>query len=156
MSENTLKLDEIDKKILKILCENSKINNLALAELVNLSPTPCARRVKILEEAGIIKNYSAKLSREKLGKSLTAFVAITLDRHSEERFKTFEAAVMSFPEVIRMSIITGRSEDYLLEVCVSDMEEYRDFLLSRLNRIEGVVNVHSSFELNRVIDREIF
>ena len=142
MSENHFALDDTDRKILRILAVNGRINNLALAEAVNLSPTPCARRVRRLEEAGIIEGYRAVLN------------AVTLDSHTPERFAAFEEAVKSFPEVVRMSIVTGRAEDYLLQVLVSGMESFESFLLGKLSRIPGVMHVHSSFEMRNVIDRQ--
>ncbi len=154
MSEKEHILDATDKTILRLLSENGRINNLALAEAVNLSPTPCARRVKRLEELGIIEGYSATLNHQMLGYPLSVFIAVTMDRHTPERFAEFERAVAGFPEVIRMSIVTGRSEDYLLQVVVADMPTFESFLLGRLNRIPGVANVHSSFEMRRVIDRQ--
>lgn len=154
MSEKETGLDAIDKRILHILSENGRINNLALAEAVHLSPTPCARRVKRLEDEGYIDGYGARLNREKLGYDLSAFIAVTMDRHTPERFAEFETAVAKFPEVIRMSIVTGRAEDYLLQVVVKDMRTFEAFLLGKLNRLAGVANVHSSFEMRAVIDRE--
>ena len=147
-------LDETDKRILSILANDGPINNLALAEAINLSPTPCARRVKRLEEAGIIEGYRAIVNRHALGYALSAFIAVTLDHHTPERFRVFEEQVSQFPEVIRMSIVTGRAEDYLLQVLVGSMQEFEEFLLSKLNRIPGVINVHSSFEMRCVLDRQ--
>ena len=146
-------LDETDKRILSILA-NGRINNRALAEAINLSPTPCARRVKRLEEAGIIEGYRAIVNRHALGYALSAFIAVTLDHHTPERFRVFEEQVSQFPEVIRMSIVTGRAEDYLLQVLVGSMQEFEEFLLGKLNRIPGVINVHSSFEMRCVLDRQ--
>lgn len=154
MSENHFILDEIDRKILRILSVNGRINNLALADAVSLSATPCARRVRRLEETGIIEGYRAVLNRNALGFGLSVFIAVTLDSHTPERFTAFEEEVKSFPEVVRMSIVTGRAEDYLLQVLVSNMEAFESFLLDKLNRIPGVMNVHSSFEMRCVFDRE--
>ena len=154
MSENHFALDDTDRKILRILAVNGRINNLALAEAVNLSPTPCARRVRRLEEACIIEGYRAVLNRNALGFGLSVFIAVTLDSHTPERFAAFEEAVKSFPEVVRMSIVTGRAEDYLLQVLVSGMESFESFLLGKLSRIPGVMHVHSSFEMRNVIDRQ--
>lgn len=153
MSDKTQEIDAIDRKILRILAEEGRINNLALAEAVNLSPTPCARRVKRLEQLGIIQGYRAELDRAALGYSLSIFIAVTMDKHTPERFEHFEEAVKSFPEVIGMSIVTGRVEDFLLHVVVKDMAAYEAFLLGKLNRLPGVHNVHSSFELRAVIRR---
>lgn len=154
MSEKPQALDGIDKRILQLLSENGRMNNLALAEAVNLSPTPCARRVKRLEDEGYIDGYGARLNRDKLGYALSVFIAVTMDRHTPERFQEFESAVIKFPEVIRMSIVTGRAEDYLLQVLVKDMRAFEAFLLGKLNRVPGVANVHSSFEMRSVINRE--
>ena len=154
MSENHFVLDDTDRKILRILAVNGRINNLALAEAVNLSPTPCARRVRRLEEACIIEGYRAVLNRNALGFGLSVFIAVTLDSHTPERFAAFEEQVSSFPEVIRMSIVTGRAEDYLLQVLVSNMQAFEEFLLGKLNRIPGVINVHSSFEMRCVFERQ--
>ena len=90
-------LDETDKRILSILANDGRINNLALAEAINLSPTPCARRVKRLEEAGIIEGYRAIVNRRALGYALSAFIAVTLDHHTPERFRVFEEQVSQFP-----------------------------------------------------------
>ena len=154
MSDIHLMLDDTDKKILRILADDGRINNLALAEAINLSPTPCARRVKRLEEAGIIEGYRAIVNRRALGYALSAFIAVTLDHHTPERFTAFEEQVSSFPEVIRMSIVTGRAEDYLLQVLVGNMQAFEEFLLGKLNRIPGVINVHSSFEMRCVFERQ--
>ncbi|UJF25251.1 Lrp/AsnC family transcriptional regulator [Suttonella sp. R2A3] len=153
MSENHQQLDNTDRHILRILAHDGRINNLALAEAVNLSPTPCARRVKRLENLGIIQGYRAELDPEALGYHLSIFIAVTMDAHTPERFEHFEAAVKDFPEVISMSIVTGRVEDFLLHVVVKDMASYEAFLLGKLNRLPGVHNVHSSFELRSVFNR---
>jgi len=148
-----MKLDRIDKQLLELLQGNAQWSNLELADKVGLSPTPCARRVKQLEEAGLIKNYVALLDREKLGLKLTAYIGITMDRHTPERFEQFEAEVMTYPEVIECSVVTGQSADYLIKAVVPDMQFYEQFLLGRLTRIPGVSGVHSSFQLRQVIQR---
>lgn len=148
-----MKLDRIDKQLLELLQGNAQWSNLELADKVGLSPTPCARRVKQLEEAGLIKNYVALLDRDKLGLKLTAYIGITMDRHTPERFEQFEAEVMTYPEVIECSVVTGQSADYLIKAVVSDMQFYEQFLLGRLTRIPGVSGVHSSFQLRQVIQR---
>lgn len=149
------KLDPIDFKILKILQNNARISNLELAEMVNLSPTPCTRRVKQLEENGIISEYQAKINRQALGYQLAVFIAISMDKHTAERFANFENRLKEFPEVVSCSIVTGRSEDYLIKAVVRDMAHYEEFLLHRLNKIEGVHQVHTSFELREVFSRSI-
>lgn len=144
-------IDSIDRKILRVLQENAKISNLELAETVGLSPTPCARRVKQLEDAGFIERTLTVLNQEKLGLPLTVYIGISMQRHTPEQFDVFEEAVKTFPEVVSCSVVTGRVEDYLLRVVVRDMKHYEEFLLGRLNRIKGVDSVHSSFVLRDVV-----
>ncbi len=148
-----MKLDRTDRRILKAMQDNARISNLELADAVGLSPTPCSRRVKRLEDSGIIRGHVTLLDQARLGLKLTAYIGITMDRHTPERFEAFEAEVVDYPEVVECSVVTGQSSDYLLKVVVPDMEYYERFLLGRLTRIDGVTGVHSSFELRRVIDR---
>ena len=148
-------LDKIDRQILALLRENARISNLELAESVNLSPTPCARRVKQLEDAGVITGYSVTTDPRKLGYQLSVYIAISMDKHTAERFSNFEKKLREFPEVVSCSIVTGRSEDYLIKALVKDMAHYEEFLLHRLNRIEGIAQVHTSFELREVFSLPI-
>lgn len=150
---STIKLDKTDKLILDILQRNARISNLELAEKVNLSPTPCARRVKQLEDSGIIRRHITILDQEKLGLKLTIMLAVTMEKHNSATFDAFETEIKKFPEVVQCSIVTGRSEDYILKIVAKDMKHYEDFLLKRLNNIKGVQNVHTSFELRKVIDK---
>ena len=148
-------LDKIDRQILALLRENARMSNLELAESVNLSPTPCARRVKQLEDAGVITGYSVTTDPRKLGYQLSVYIAISMDKHTAERFSNFEKKLQEFPEVVSCSIVTGRSEDYLIKALVKDMAHYEEFLLHRLNRIEGIAQVHTSFELREVFSLPI-
>lgn len=148
-------LDKIDRQILALLRENARMSNLELAESVNLSPTPCARRVKQLEDAGVITGYSVTTDPRKLGYQLSVYIAISMDKHTAERFSNFEKKLREFPEVVSCSIVTGRSEDYLIKALVKDMAHYEEFLLHRLNRIEGIAQVHTSFELREVFSLPI-
>jgi len=146
-------LDSIDRRILNLLQNDARVTNLELAERVGLSPTPCARRVKRLEQSGIIDRHVTLLDQARLGLNITAMVGITMDRHTPERFENFERKVSGFPEVVECSIVTGQAADYLLKAVLPDMTYYEEFLLGRLTRIEGVVGVHSSFVLRNVINR---
>ena len=148
-------LDKIDRQILALLRENARMSNLELAESVNLSPTPCARRIKQLEDAGVITGYSVTTDPRKLGYQLSVYIAISMDKHTAERFSNFEKKLREFPEVVSCSIVTGRSEDYLIKALVKDMAHYEEFLLHRLNRIEGIAQVHTSFELREVFSLPI-
>ncbi|MCB1747762.1 MAG: Lrp/AsnC family transcriptional regulator [Gammaproteobacteria bacterium] len=146
-----LRLDRTDRRILALMQANARISNLELAEAVGLSPTPCSRRVKRLEESGVIERHVTLLNQQLLGLNITAIISITMDRHTPERFENFERRVAEFPEVVECSIVTGQAADYLLKAVLPDMTYYEDFLLGRLTRIEGVTGVHSSFVLRRVI-----
>jgi Lrp/AsnC family leucine-responsive transcriptional regulator len=146
-------LDRIDRRILERLQKDAQISNLDLAEVVGLSPTPCARRVRRLEESGLIRGHVTLLDQQRLGLNLTAFISINMDRHTPDRFEAFEDAVRDYPEVIECSVVTGQNSDYLIQAVVPDMTYYERFLLGRLTRIPGVTGVHSSFVLRRVIQR---
>ena len=148
-----LKLDRTDRRILQQMQSNGRISNLELADAVGLSPTPCSRRVKRLEESGLIEGHVTLLNQSKLGLKLTAIIGISMDRHTPDRFESFETRVREFAEVIECDVVTGQAADYLLRVVVPDMEYYEKFLLGRLTRIEGVTGVHSSFVLRRVVKK---
>lgn len=148
-----MKLDRTDRRILEAMQRNGRISNLELAESVGLSPTPCSRRVRRLEESGIILRHVTLLNQAMLGLKLTAHIGISMDRHTPDRFEAFEAEVRSYPEVMECSVVTGQASDYLLTAVVPDMAYYEKFLLGRLTRIPGVAGVVSSFELRRVVQR---
>jgi Lrp/AsnC family leucine-responsive transcriptional regulator len=148
-----VKLDRTDRKILQAMQDNARISNLELAEAVGLSPTPCSRRVKRLEDSGIIRGHVTLLNQAMLGLKLTAYIGISMDRHTPDRFEAFETEVEKYPEVMDCSVVTGQASDYLLKAVVPDMEYYEKFLLGKLTRIPGVTGVHSSFELRRVVQK---
>ncbi|MDM7857046.1 Lrp/AsnC family transcriptional regulator [Thiopseudomonas acetoxidans] len=144
------KLDRYDILILAALQKDSSISNQELADLISLSPSPCSRRVKQLEESGYIQRQVAILDRKKLGLTLTAYVLIGMDRHTPERFANFQKKISQCPEVLECSLITGMEADYQLKVIVPDMDHYQKFLLEKLTRIEGVTSVRSSFVLDHI------
>ncbi len=146
-------MDRIDKKILALLQMDSQISNQELADKVALSPSPCLRRVKQLEEEGYIRKYVALLNPEKLELQLTIFVLISLNSHDTQKMAGFENAIKSSPEVIECHLITGHTADYLLKVIVCDLKEYQSFLLDKLTKIEGVSHVHSSFVLQSTVNK---
>jgi Lrp/AsnC family leucine-responsive transcriptional regulator len=148
-----MKLDRYDKKILEILQAEGRIHNQDLADRIGLSASPCLRRVRALEESGLILGYRAMLDARKLGLTLIALIHISMDVHTPERFDHFEAAVAVLPEVLECLLITGQDADYQLKVAVSDMDHYQFLLLNKITRIEGVTGVHSSFVLRRVVDK---
>ena len=145
-------LDKQDKRILATLQQDGSVTNLELAEKIGLSPSPCARRVKQLEEAGFINKKVTLLNANKLNLKLTALIQISMDKHTPDRFELFEKEVSQYPEVMECLLITGQSADYQLKVVVADMETYQEFLLNKITRIQGVSDVHSSFILREVIN----
>jgi len=145
-------MNRIDKKILEILQSDSQMSNNELAEKVALSPSPCSRRVKQLEEEGYIKKYVALLDSEKIGLQLTIMALVGLNSHDSKIMKGFEKAVESLFEVVQCYMIAGRSADYLLKIVVPDMDQYQSFLLEKLTRIDGVSNVQSNFVLRNIIN----
>ncbi|MDD3482830.1 Lrp/AsnC family transcriptional regulator [Azovibrio restrictus] len=148
-----MQLDRYDRAILTLLQQDGRISNQDLAERIGLSPSPCLRRVRALEEAGLILAYRAQLDARKLGLSLMALIHISMDRHTPERFENFEKEIQDIPEIIECLLITGQDADYQLKAVVRDMDGYQELLLNRITRIPGVTGVHSSFVLRRVVDK---
>lgn len=147
-----MEIDSYDRAILRRLQRDGRISNQDLAEAVSLSASPCLRRVRRLEENGVIESYAARLNARKLGLKQMALLHISMDRHTPERFERFEAAVAELPEVLECHLITGQQADYLLKVVVEDMDAYQLFLLNKITRIEGVAGVHSSFVLKSPVN----
>lgn len=150
---STPNLDRTDRHILEELQRDGRISNQDLAQRVNLSPSPCLRRVRALEESGIIAGYRALLDARKLGLSLMALIHISMDRHTPERFANFEEKVAALPEVLECLLITGQAADYQLKVVVRDMDAYQALLLNKITRIPGVSGVHSSFVMRQVVNK---
>lgn len=146
-------LDRYDKRILTLLQADGRMSNQDLADAIGLSPSPCLRRVKALEEAGLITGYRALVDAKKLGYSLMALIYISMDQHTPERFASFEGAIEAIPEVQECLLITGQQADYQLKVIVADMDGYQNLLLNKITRIKGVTGVHTSFVLRRVVDK---
>ncbi|CAM3081348.1 Lrp/AsnC family transcriptional regulator [Legionella anisa] len=145
-------MDRTDKKILDILQSNCQINNQELAEMVALSPSPCLRRVKLLEDNGYIKKKVALLEPEKIGLKLSVIVLVGLNSHQPAVMNQFEEAVRFLPEIVQCYLITGQSADYVLKVIVPDLNAYQSFLLDKLTRINGVTSVQSSFILRTICE----
>lgn len=148
-----MQLDKFDKQILQILQADGRVSNQELAEQIGLSPSPCLRRVKALEEAGLIIGYHAQLEPKLLGYRLMALIHISMDQHTPERFSNFEREISVIPEILECLLITGQSADYQLKVLVADMDAYQELLLHRISRISGVTGMHSSFVLRKVVDK---
>ncbi|NNM52009.1 MAG: Lrp/AsnC family transcriptional regulator [Pseudomonadales bacterium] len=146
-------MDRYDRHLLEILQQEGRINNQDLAERIGLSPSPCLRRLRMLEDAGFIQGYHALLNARRLGLNLMALIQIAMDRHTPERFQSFEEAIRDIPEVLECLLITGQTADYQLKVIVRDMDAYQNLLLQSITRIPGVSGVHSSFVLRSVLHR---
>ena len=142
-------LDAIDRRILTELQADARISNAALAEEVGLSPSPCLRRVRALEAAGVIRRYAALLEPAEVGLPISVFVQVTLERQIDRALETFETAIQDRPEVMECYLMTGDA-DYLLRVVVSDLTAYERFLKEHLTRVSGVASIKSSFALNQV------
>ena len=148
-----MELDRYDRQILETLQRDGRISNQDLADRIGLSPSPCLRRVRTLEEVGLITGYRALLDAKKLGLSLMALIGISMDQHTPERFANLESAIAEIPEILECLLITGQQSDYQLKVVVRDMDAYQDLLLNKITRIQGVTGVHTSFVLRKVVDR---
>jgi Lrp/AsnC family leucine-responsive transcriptional regulator len=142
-----MRLDAIDRRILEALQEEGRLSNLELAERVGLSPSPCLRRVKLLERMGIVRGYRAQVSREAVGLDLTVFVAVNLEGHGSDNPRRFREVVLAMPEVVACYIVSGES-DYLLHVVAPNFEAYRLFVLDHLLKAPGVKDIRSSFALD--------
>ena len=148
-----MEIDRFDRQIFQILQHEGRISNQELAERIGLSPSPCLRRVRALEESGVIQGYRALLDAKTLGLSLMALIYISMDKHIPERFEHFEKAIRTLDEVLECLLVTGQDADYQLKVIVRDMDAFQELLLNRITRIQGVTGVHSSFVLRRVVDK---
>ena len=147
-------IDDIDRKIIVALQENGKITVNDLAEKVGLSASPCARRVRLLEQAGVIKGYAAIIDQKKVGLPISAFASIKLERQREDALERFSKAVARWPEVVDCYLMTGQ-RDYLLRVVVRDLESYEQFLNDKLTRLEGVSSIETSFALKQIKRSEV-
>lgn len=148
-----MRLDSIDRKILALLQEKGNMSNLDLAEQVNLSPSACSRRVKSLEENGIIGSYVALLNPKRVGLGMSAFVSISMEAHESPLMIQFEKTISKLPEVVQCHLTAGQAADYFLKVLVRDLEEYQSFLLNKLTKIPGVKGVQSVFILKDVVEK---
>ena len=144
-----LALDAIDRKILAQLQDDARIANVALADAVGLSPAPCLRRVRALEEKGVIRKHVTLVDPGAVGLAVSVFVHVSLERQIEPSLKRFEAAILTWPEVMECYLMTGDA-DYLLRVVCADLAAYERFLLNHLTRVPGVASIRSSFSLKQV------
>jgi len=144
-------LDRYDVRILQRLTDDGRITWRDLAEEIGLSMTPTIRRVRLLEEAGYITGYSARLDEGRLAGTMIVFISVTLERQVREALDVFEARVADLPEVMSGFLMTGGA-DYLLRAVVRNLDHYRD-LLESLTQIPGVAHIQSSFALKSFVNR---
>ena len=143
------RLDEIDRKILVALQQDGRLTLAELAEKVGLSSSPCHRRVRLLEERGIIERYVAVVNQRSVGLPVSVFISIKLESQREDSLARFARAIAPWPEVLECYLMTGQ-RDYLVRVVVADLAAYETFLKTKLTRLNGIGSIESSFALEQV------
>lgn len=154
---DSAKIDVMDSKDLQILSElqaNGRLTNQELSERVNLSPSPCLRRVRLLEEAGVIKGYTAIVDQKAMGLPVTVFIRLKLDRHDAETVKSVEARLNGLEQVMDCWLMTGQW-DYQLRVLAADLEAYERFVRDQLHPISGIAAIDTSFAYGRVKQAQV-
>ena len=141
--------DATDRRILEVIQEEARISNSELADRIGLSPSPCWRRVRTLEDNGVIERYVTLVNAQAVGLPITVFATVALEKQVESALESFERAVMERPEVMECNLMTGEF-DYLLRVVVPDLAAYERFLMDHLTRIKGIASIKSSFSLKQV------
>lgn len=148
-------MDEKDRHIIRALQRDGRLSNQRLAETVNLSPSPCLRRLRNLEKAGVIRGYAASVDQEAYGLPITVFVRIRLERHDEETVRNFERQVAGMDEVLECHVMTGQM-DYQLRVLAASLGDFEQFIRARLQRIGGIGSIDSSFAYGTVKESSVF
>jgi Lrp/AsnC family transcriptional regulator, leucine-responsive regulatory protein len=152
---STMKLDHIDRKIIAAMSRNARATHVELSEEIGLTPTAIARRVRAMEEEGVIVSYHAVLGLKKLGLSTTVLTRITLETQNEVATTKFEEAIESCHSVVRCFLMTGSNVDYMLTILARDVEDFESIFKTQLSRLPGVSRIDSSFVLRDVINRPI-
>lgn len=147
-------MDSKDRQILAELQADGRLTNQDLSERVNLSPSPCLRRVRLMEERGVITGYTAMVDQKAWGLPITVFIRIKLERHSDDTVQAFERAIMQMPKVMDCWLMTGRS-DYMLRVIAADLDDYEQFVRRDLQRVPGVAGIDTSFAYGRVKQAQV-
>jgi Lrp/AsnC family transcriptional regulator, leucine-responsive regulatory protein len=142
-------IDHLDLSILQMLQRNGRATINEVSESVGLSPSPVARRVRLLEEAGIIRGYAARIDEVALGYGFSVFVSVKLDKQIDEALVKFETAIQLFPEVVDCWLMTG-NRDYLLRIATNGLAEFERFLVGKFTKLPGVASIESSIPLRRV------
>jgi Lrp/AsnC family leucine-responsive transcriptional regulator len=148
-------MDQIDRKILRALQRDGRMSNRALSDVVGLSPSPCLRRLKALEETGIIRGYHADVDPKLYGLPITVFIRIRLERHDEETVRQFETRVKEIDKIVECHVMTGQA-DYLLRVMAADLTDYEQFVRRELQPIGGIASIDTSFAYGQVKQRAAF
>lgn len=148
------KLDTLDRAIIAALLDDGRLSQVQLAERIPLSPTAIARRIRALEDSGVIQGYQARLDHKAMGLEITVHIFISLQNQSEQRLESFEAAVAAAPSVIGCQLMSGE-DDYLLTVLARDLADYERIHKEELSRLPGVTRLRSSFVLREVKSRPI-
>ena len=141
--------DKMDTRILNALQQNARLNTKEIAHQVGLTITPTYERLKKIEQSGVIKKYVALLDREQIGKTIVAYITVSLQLHSKPMISAFEKAIIKVPEVMESFHVAGNF-DYLLKVVVNDMNSYQNFLINKLAAIENIAHVQSSFVMTEI------
>ncbi|HCL66150.1 MAG TPA: AsnC family transcriptional regulator [Rhizobium sp.] len=142
-------LDEFDTGILSVLQEDARASNVEIAERINLSPSPCLRRIRNLEKEGVIRGYRAEIDRKKVGLGLTVFVEVKVGHHNRETSERFQEALLAVPEVASCHLISGEA-DFLAEVVVADLASYETLLTETLLDLPGVTDIRSNFAIRTI------
>ena len=144
-----MKLDEIDRRILRTLQQNGRLPNVELAKKVGLSPSPCLRRVRLLEKEGVIERYVALINASKVGKGLTVFARIWLKEQNLEAVDHFIEAISKLPQVVECNLMAGDC-DFLLRIIAEDLDDYRQFQIDHLTRIKVVKSVKLEIPMQKI------
>jgi len=148
-------MDNKDRQIIRALQQDGRMTNQDLAEAVNLSPSPCLRRLRNLEASGAIRGFSVDVDPAAYGLPITVFVRIRLERHNEEDVQRFERQVQIIPEILECHVLTG-AMDYQLRVVVSDLDAYETFIRTRIHPIGGIASIDTSFVYGTVKKTAVF
>ena len=137
-------MDTKDRQIVRLLQQDGRLTNQELSERVGLSPSPCLRRVRLLEQAGVIQGYGAIVDQQRYGLPVTAFIRVRLERHARDLVQQFEEAIRQLDEVMDCHLLTGDA-DYLLRVIVADLEAYERFIRRKMHAIAGIASLDTTF-----------
>ena len=148
-------MDATDRRIVRELQLDGRLSNQELAQRVNLSPSPCLRRLRSLEGAGVIRGYTALVDEKAWGLPITAFIRIRLERHAEDAVREFEARIMRIDEILDCHLLAG-ADDYLLRAVVADLESYEEIIRNKIRAIPGIASIDTSFAYGVVKQNRVF